>query len=193
MVASTPVPRDMRRLKLASRRSSRDAIRSLIPSRSSGLGESRSSVTAAARNLPISFFVLESRSSPFDSEAAPGRMVKAERTRRRARKISIVLASHTVQVTTEANTSPIRTPLTIGSALRNMPHGVRSRGSVAVPMTAASPGSCASADDEIPSRTHIAAGTEILRKKRPIRRAKASLHCISGLDRRTPGQVNVIV
>src|SRR5262249_42651982 len=53
----------------------------------------------------------------------------------------MVLASHTVQVTIEAKARPINTAFTIGSALRYMPHGLRSRGSVAVATTL----SCASA------------------------------------------------
>ena len=44
----------------------------------------------------------------------------------------MVLASQTVQVTSEANTRPIITTFTTMSALRNMPHGDRSRGSSAL-------------------------------------------------------------
>src|SRR5262249_11698425 len=54
MVASTPVPRRMRRPQLASMRSSRDAIRSLMPSVSAKPGESFSSVAAAPRNCATS-------------------------------------------------------------------------------------------------------------------------------------------
>src|SRR5215831_4110366 len=61
----------------------------------------------------------------------------------------MVLACHTVQVTIEAKARPINTAFTTGSALRYMPHGLRSRGSVAVAMTL----SCASAADG--SRSHV--------------------------------------
>ena len=62
----------------------------------------------------------------------------------------MVLASHTVQVTSDAKASPISTAFTTGSALMYMPHGLRSRGSVAVPMTGVSPASCASANAGTP-------------------------------------------
>jgi hypothetical protein len=68
-------------------------------------------------------------------------LFNAARTRRLAKKISMVLASHTVQVTIEAKASPINTAFTTASALRYMPHGLRSRGRVAVATTL----SCASA------------------------------------------------
>src|SRR5262249_20259081 len=51
---------------------------------------------------------------------------------RRPKKTSFVLASRTVQVTTGAKARPINTAFTTGSALRYMPQGLRSRGSVAV-------------------------------------------------------------
>ena len=46
-----------------------------------------------------------------------------------ATRSSMVLASQTVQVTSEAKASPIITAFTTISALRNMPHGDRFRGS----------------------------------------------------------------
>ena len=61
----------------------------------------------------------------------------ALRARRLRRRSSIVLASHTVQVTTEAKTSAISTAFTSGSADRYMPHGDRSRGSSAAAATGA--------------------------------------------------------
>src|SRR5262245_56780514 len=76
------------------------------------------------------------------AERVPSRLSNAVRTRRLAKKISIDLASHTVQVTTEAMTRMINTAFTTGSALRYMPQGLRSRGSVAVATTL----SCANAD-----------------------------------------------
>ena len=47
------------------------------------------------------------------------------------------LASHTVQVTSEAKTRPTITIFTTMSALRNMPQGDRSRGSAALAITGA--------------------------------------------------------
>src|SRR5262249_28491459 len=60
---------------------------------------------------------------------------------------------HTVQVTIEAKARPINTAFTTGSALRYMPHGLRSRGSVAVATTL----SCASAGPGAASHASIAA------------------------------------
>ena len=57
------------------------------------------------------------------------------RGRRLATSSSIVFASQTVQVTTEANSSPIITDFTTQSAARYMPHGLRSRGNSAVTVT----------------------------------------------------------
>jgi hypothetical protein len=84
-------------------------------------------------------------------------LFNAARTRRFAKKISMVLASHTVQVTIEATTRPINTAFTTGSALRNMPHGLRSRGRVAVATmlscaSAAGKGSASHAIAEAPRR-----------------------------------------
>src|SRR5262249_36096507 len=78
---------------------------------------------------------------PSAVERAWASSLSATRTRRLAKKISMVLASHTVQVTIEAKARPIKTAFTTRSALRYMPHGLRSRGSVAVARTL----SCASA------------------------------------------------
>src|SRR6201993_2759864 len=80
-------------------------------------------------------------------------LFSAARTRRLANTISMVLASHTVQVTTEAKARPINTAFTTGSALRYMPHGLRSRGSAAVATTL----SCASAGTGAASHASIAA------------------------------------
>ena len=77
------------------------------------------------------------RSAPSVDERAPASWLSERRTRRLAAESSMVLASHTVQVTTDAIASPIITACTTGSALTNMPHGDRSRGSVAVPITGA--------------------------------------------------------
>src|SRR5262249_18443953 len=81
-----------------------------------------------------------------DGVGAPARIRAPLVIRLWATTISMVLASHTVQVTIDAKASPIRTAFTTGSALRYMPHGERSRGRVALPISGASPASCASAD-----------------------------------------------
>ena len=97
MVASTPVPRRMRRPSLASMRSRRDAIRSLMPSLSVEPADSLSSVTAASRNRLTSPRGLRGRSTPSDVERTPARILTAAPTRRLASTISMVLASHTVR------------------------------------------------------------------------------------------------
>src|SRR5262249_5232635 len=76
------------------------------------------------------------------AERVPASLSNAVRTRRLAKKISIDLASHNVQVTTEAKARPINTACTAGSALGYLPGGLsgRGRGGVAIPL------SCATAD-----------------------------------------------
>src|SRR5262245_41971978 len=125
-------------------RSRRDAMRSLMPSLSVEPADSLSSITAASRNFLTSPVVSPSRSTPSDVERTPARILTAAPTRRLASTISMVLASHTVPVTTDAKTRPTSTAFTTGSALTYMPQGLRSRGSVAVPTTLSTL-SCASA------------------------------------------------
>ena len=62
----------------------------------------------------------------------------ARRTRRRAAASSRDLASHTVQVASEAMARPIITVFTTMSAAANMPQGDRSRGSLEGPSSMAS-------------------------------------------------------
>src|SRR5262249_4869603 len=127
MVASRPVPRLILRPWAASMRSSREAMRSLTPSLPVRSAEACSSACTATR---------KSRAGPGTAEANAAESVCAEpsaaraaRAFRLARNSSTVLASQTVQVTTEANARPAMTAFTITSADRNMPHGDRSRGS----------------------------------------------------------------
>src|SRR5262249_29070691 len=108
-------------------RSSREAMRSLTPSLPVRSAEACSSACTATR---------KSRAGPGTAEANAAESVCAEpsaaraaRAFRLARNSSTVLASQTVQVTTEANARPAMTAFTITSADRNMPHGDRSRGS----------------------------------------------------------------
>ena len=70
------------------------------------------------------------------SERASLSTVSAARASARRRHNSRLLASHTVQVTSEAKIRPTITTFTTMSALRNMPQGDRSRGSAAIPSTA---------------------------------------------------------
>src|SRR6476620_2001291 len=164
-------------------RSRRDAIRSLIPSRSIEPAESFSSVTAASRNCRTSPWASASRSTPSDVERTLARMASAARTRRLQIAISTVLASHTVQVTSEAKASPIRTAFTTGSALIYMPHGLRSRGNVAVARTS----SCANAGmgraiNAAVRALRALAGRDAGRnQRRPVRThpREISRHCIS--------------
>src|SRR6267154_115575 len=138
IVASTPVPRAMRRPPLASTRSRRVATRSLMPSQSMPSSDKRSSVTAAATSRAVAEFFLPKCCGTSARRRTDARIRNPSRTRRRAMKSSIVLASQTVQVTNEAMTRPIRTAFTTESAAVNMPQGLRSRGSSAAPTTGAS-------------------------------------------------------
>src|SRR6516225_4240127 len=133
-------------------RSRRDAIRSLMPSLLVEPVETFNSDTAASRNWATSPTASASRSTAPAVERTPTSRFNAPRTRRLANAISMVLASHTVQVTTEAKARPINTAFTTGSALRYMPHGLRSRGSAAVATTL----SCASAGTGAASHASIA-------------------------------------
>src|SRR5229473_7322562 len=133
MVASTPVPRLILRPNAASMRSRRDAMRSLRPSRSMASAETRISAIAAATRSPAG----AGRSAAFaaDNVSTPASAARALRARRLARAISIVFASQTVQVMTDATARPIMTAFTTQSADTNMPQGERSRGSAAAPTT----------------------------------------------------------
>ena len=66
-------------------------------------------------------------------ELAVASLRNAERTRRLAAHSSMLLANHTVQVTTEAKTRPIITDFTTMSASMNIFHGDRSRGRLSAP------------------------------------------------------------
>jgi len=83
--------------------------------------------------------------------AAASTVSVSSRTNRRfaiavLRRISTVLASQIVQVAREAKASPVITTCTTMSALANMFHGDRLRGSNAASLAASTaPGSCATA------------------------------------------------
>jgi len=89
---------------------------------------------------------------------------------------STVLASQTVQVTTEANARPAMTAFTITSADRNMPHGDRSRGSAAAPRIGPPAGSasCAQAAHVNVRSNAAPSGTTAGRGRRPLRRRPLS-------------------
>ena len=76
------------------------------------------------------------RAAALSSVPAPAMARSVARVLRLAAISSRLLASHTVHVMTEAKASPISTACTTMLALRNMPQGLRSRGSVALPMSA---------------------------------------------------------
>src|SRR5688572_5841247 len=131
MVASTPVPFSMLRPAADSSRSRREATRSFKPSRSSTeSAESLRSASAAATSA------LAGASS---SEAAPSTASRTARWRRNAAASSRLLATNTVQVTTEATARPTITACTSQSAAMNMPHTDRSLGRIDG-LTAAAPG-----------------------------------------------------
>src|SRR5439155_15531413 len=143
MVASTPVPRAICRDIAASTRSSRNATRSLRPS-SKWPPERVASraadwIICATASLPprVSFSALASTVS-----------VSSRLSRRLAvavlRRTSMVLASQTVHVTSEAKASPTMTACTTMSAFTNMFQGDRLRGSSATSVAAsAAPGEMA--------------------------------------------------
>ena len=122
-----PAPRDTRRVIAASTRSSRKATRSLKPSSKMPSDSSASRAVdetscATASRLPSQARMASPRPTPFSSILIRrSAMLFADRS-------SMVLASQTVQVTSEAKASPTITAFTTRSALRNMPHGERLRG-----------------------------------------------------------------
>src|SRR5262249_46878009 len=103
MVASTLVPRKIRRPYAASIRSSRDAIHSLMPSGSEP-ADRFCSVTAASSNCRTS--PSASRSTPSAGERTPASVFNAASTSRLARNISMALARHTVHVMTDRKRQP---------------------------------------------------------------------------------------
>ena len=78
---------------------------------------------AARTNSPNGPLVLPSSRAASSSERAEASIFKAFRAARLATSSSIDFASQTVQVTTEANSSPIITDFTTQSADRYMPQG----------------------------------------------------------------------
>ena len=80
-----------------------------------------------------------------------------------ARRSSMVLASHTVQVMTEATASPTSTACTTMSAFSNMPRRLRSRGSKTLPIGPSA--SCPSwANATMGTQSAIAAAQKIARQ-----------------------------
>ena len=135
MVASSPVPLFMSRAAAASRRARRDATRSLMPSRSVRSEDSRNSCAAAAMNDATMPRPVPTRSAAAASDRSSPMAASAMRKLRRAKNSSMLLASHTVQVTTEAKAKPTITDCTMMSAEANIDHGERSRGSCRAPMS----------------------------------------------------------
>ncbi|CCV04571.1 exported hypothetical protein [Mesorhizobium metallidurans STM 2683] len=133
IVASTPVPRDMRRAAAASMRDRREVTRSFSPSPdtcSSAPAESAASSSAARTSRAPGPPVWPSARLAWFSVAALPIALAARRALSLPPRISSDLASQIVQVTREAKASPIITPFTTMSAAMNMPHGDRSCGRV---------------------------------------------------------------
>ena len=110
-------------------RSNRAAMRSLMPSMSRRSGERRNSPSTAWISRATCGLAALAGWAASASERAAASIGWARARLRRAPTSSSVLASQMVQVSTDANTRPIITALTMMSADMNMPHGVRSRGS----------------------------------------------------------------
>lgn len=87
-----------------------------------------------------------------------------------------------VQVTTEAAARPMMTAFTTVSADTNMPHGERSRGSAAVPITGAlgSAGACAQATPA--SSGHAVAKPSIARPHRSNANCRPVDHAAAGYE-----------
>src|SRR5215472_7302184 len=79
----------------------------------------------------------------------------------------MLLANHTVHVTTEANASPTMTAWTTMSAVKNIDQGERSRGRWLLPMTGRVDGAGGEAGAPSWACTAIAATTRIPRPRRP--------------------------
>ena len=75
------------------------------------------------------------RAAASASERSPAMVARPRRSLRVAASSSMFLASHTVQVISEAKTRPTITDCTRMSAVMNIDHGERSRGRCALPMT----------------------------------------------------------
>ena len=150
IVARSPVPRAISRPAFASMRDSAIASRSLMPSADRSLerfsSRSAASISSATVPLPVQPFSMSARAA--SRLVARVSLRTQPRARRRAAVSSKPLASHIVQVTSEANASPIITAFTMMSACMNIPHGDRSRGSVEVDTGGeAAKGAASTADD----------------------------------------------
>ena len=128
IVARMPTPRETCRVIAASTRSSLNATRSLNPSSITPSDSSASRAVDRTSCATASRSVSQARTASLRLPPLSSIL-----SRRRASLFlplsSMVLASHTVQVTSEAKASPIMTAFTTISALRNMPQGDRLRGS----------------------------------------------------------------
>ena len=136
---------EMRAAEAASRRSSREAMRSLMPSR---LQDRRRKASAPSRPRPRKCRDLAARIVQAARTSSAGVRTPASAFSRGAhppprRENLDGLGKPYGPGDNRGNGKPDQTAFTTGSALRNMPQGVRSRGSVALPRTGASLGSCA--------------------------------------------------
>ena len=129
MVASTPVPRvDVASGgELDAVEARRDALLDgvLVGDVPGGAGLGDGGARCMAGTAPR---LVSMRLAASAIELAAASLRSAERTRRLAAHSSMLLANHTVQVTTEAKARPIITDFTTMSASMNIFHGDRSRG-----------------------------------------------------------------
>src|SRR5262245_53387886 len=172
MVASTPVPRAICCDIAASTRSSRSAMRSFNPS--SMMPRERLASRAAdwmiwATASEAPWLACSTSPSVVSLSSIPSRRFASDAWRRS----SMVLASHTVQVTSEAKARPIMTAFTTMSAPRNMPQGDRLRGNSALSAAAsAAPGNSAAAPPIAPAIPRIFCRMIAPRPRRSLRRRR---------------------
>src|SRR5471032_3636501 len=126
MVASTPVPLLMLRPQAATRRSRRNATRSLMPSFSRVLADRRISSSASCTSVLARVPFLVALWLASLRVVAFFRWTISPRRRRLAPNNSKPLAIQMVQVMIEAMARPIITAFTTTSAFWYMPHGDRS-------------------------------------------------------------------
>src|ERR1700758_4445608 len=132
MVASSPMPSRMRRASAREISAKLEAARSLMPLSEEIPADSRASRIAAARNADSTPVFDPSANCASASERDSVMVLSDLRSLPCTTDSSIILAMKMVQVTSEANASPIMTALTMMSADRNIDHGDRSCGTAIV-------------------------------------------------------------
>ena len=112
MVASSPMPRRIRRASARTISAKLDAARSLMPASLEIPADSRASRIAAASNDDSTPSLAPSANCASASERASPILLSAARSLRCTTDSSIILAMKMVQVTSEAKARPIITALT---------------------------------------------------------------------------------